>query len=271
MACKEFCVGSTDNTSARSLRKTSRLLSRVHLYRSSTIKESIDILHLNQEILLRLLKHNNLGIEEGILWDNVIKWCRSQTPLINEKNDNNYTNLSEWTLEDFRALGKTLEPFVPFIRFFEISSADFYDKIRPYKKSLPPELYEEMLAFYLRGAKSTLNQLPVGVSLTKLDSNIITWKHAALLGNWIDHTVKHRRNLYRFNLLFRASRDGFTTAFHRKCDEKGRTPVIMVLFTGHFGNGDLGFATGELAMGSCYRRSYDNPIMSIPDTRSEFQ
>ncbi|CAG8562710.1 13035_t:CDS:2 [Ambispora leptoticha] len=193
--------------------------------------ESIDP-RLNKEVLLRLLERDDFIIEEIIIWDSLIKWGRSQRFLINEKNDNNDLNLSEWSLEDFSALGKILEPFIPLVRFFEISSEDFYDKIRPYKKSLPSELYEELMAFYLKGTKPTLNQLPPRIS--KIDSNIITWRHAVLLANWIDHkeqtSVINWYPPYEFNLLFRGSRDEFTaSSFHQKCDEKNSVIVVCRL------------------------------------------
>jgi hypothetical protein len=56
-----------------------------------------------------------------------------------------------------------------------------------------------------------------------LDSILINQKHIALLSNWINSSITH----YKFNLLYRANRDGNTAAeFHARCDNKGATIVI---------------------------------------------
>src|SRR5206468_3672099 len=56
-------------------------------------------------------------------------------------------------------------------------------------------------------------------------------KHIAIFASWIDKKEKFHYNVmntpYKFNLLYRANRDGNTTAdFHAKCDNKGATIFI---------------------------------------------
>jgi len=63
------------------------------------------------------------------------------------------------------------------------------------------------------------------------DSIIIKPRHFAIFSSWIekknDSYYKGRNIPYGFNLLYRASRDGYTAAaFHSKCDDKGATIVI---------------------------------------------
>src|ERR1051325_1716629 len=56
-------------------------------------------------------------------------------------------------------------------------------------------------------------------------------EHIPLFSSWIDKKgsshYNKKNNPYKFNLLYRASRDGNTVkAFHKKCDNKGATIFI---------------------------------------------
>ena len=64
-----------------------------------------------------------------------------------------------------------------------------------------------------------------------LDSTLIKSEHVHLFSSWIDKKDPlhyNKKNIpYKFNLLYRASRDGNTAAsFHEKCDNKGATVVV---------------------------------------------
>lgn len=55
------------------------------------------------------------------------------------------------------------------------------------------------------------------------DSTIIERKQFAIFANWVDKNKNSHYNLrnipYKFNLLYRASRDSYTPeAFHDKCE-----------------------------------------------------
>src|SRR2546423_5181850 len=63
-------------------------------------------------------------------------------------------------------------------------------------------------------------------------SILIQAQHFPIFASWIEkknNSHYNSRNIpYRFNLLYRASRDGNTNAaFHEKCDNKGPTIVIV--------------------------------------------
>ncbi|CAG8632635.1 9340_t:CDS:1, partial [Racocetra persica] len=53
-------------------------------------------------------------------------------------------DVTKWTEKHFISLKKSVEQFIPLIRLFEISSKDFYHKVRPYKKILPQNIYEDL-------------------------------------------------------------------------------------------------------------------------------
>ena len=70
----------------------------------------------------------------------------SQTLELREKDMN---DLSSWNKQDFSALKDTLSQLIIYIRFFGISSEDFYNKIWPFKKVLPKALSEDILSLHM--------------------------------------------------------------------------------------------------------------------------
>ena len=91
-------------------------------------------LSLDQDILYYLLERDDLGIEEVVVWDRLIKWGVEQTPGLGSENN----DLVKWNNENYEALKKTLDQLIPLIRFIEISPRDFFDKVRPYVQNLDP-------------------------------------------------------------------------------------------------------------------------------------
>ncbi|CAG8653054.1 5017_t:CDS:1, partial [Funneliformis mosseae] len=138
-------------------------------------------------------------------------------------------DVATWNQEDFEALKKTLSQFIPLIRFMEITSADFYDKVRPFKAIIPHHIYEEITEFYYKNTLPKLSTLPPRVS--KLESNIIEPMLATVIANWIDKkdsTVHASNNRYKFNLIYLKSRDSFDRkVFHNKCCGQG--PFVALI------------------------------------------
>ncbi|CAG8539544.1 11194_t:CDS:2 [Diversispora eburnea] len=135
---------------------------------------------------------------------------------------------------DFKFLTSILKNYIPLIRFIQFSSEQFKSMVRPYKKILPTELYEELIEYFLTpGIKlNSINTIPPprhGL----IDSTIITSKHAAFIASWVDRKDKQNiyfypyecdENPYDFKLLLRGSRDNFSsTVFHEMCDNKTNT------------------------------------------------
>ena len=75
--------------------------------------------------------------------------------------------------------------------------------------------------------EQTLNLLPKGF----IDSTLVNRKHITLFTNQIDkrdEDTKYINVPYKFNLLYRAGRDGNTNAaFHEKCDNKKATITVV--------------------------------------------
>jgi hypothetical protein len=101
---------------------------------------------LNKDILYNLFRRDDLQIEEIDAWDYLIKWGIEQNPSLRKKSQNG----GKWNNRDYETLKKILSRFIPLIRFSEISSADFFDEVRPYKAIIPNHIYEETMEFYMK-------------------------------------------------------------------------------------------------------------------------
>ncbi|RHZ89566.1 hypothetical protein Glove_13g79 [Diversispora epigaea] len=178
----------------------------------SLIFDSSDFASLPESALVSLLKRDDLQMEEGKIWDYVIKWGIAQNPTLP-------TNVEEWSKENFLTLKTTLQQCLPYIRYFHLSSIEIFDKIRPYKKVLDKQLWEDIqqnLAAPGRPVKSII--LPVRSTLVtelppqKPFSTIISEEHAAEISSWIDRktTTYSTTNIpYKFELILSGTRDGF--------------------------------------------------------------
>ncbi len=170
-----------------------------------------------------MLKRDDLLVEEIDIWDCLIKWGIQTSGL---ESDGNNSNGVKWNQESFETLKKIMSQYIPLIRFVEISSADFYEKVRPYETVIPHHISKEIAEFYHKGT------LPKTVSMMpRIVSTIVNSNLAMILANWIDRNdsnVHSFNNKYKFNLIYKKSWDGFDrTTFHNKCNGQG--PVIILV------------------------------------------
>ena len=106
------------------------------------IFKSLDFASLPEKSLMSLIERDDLQMKEIEVWDNVLKWGHEQNPTL-------ASDPTTWSDNDFRTMENTLQHCLPLIRFVSISSEDFFQKVRPYKKLLKRQLYEELLESYL--------------------------------------------------------------------------------------------------------------------------
>ncbi|RIA97527.1 hypothetical protein C1645_801734 [Glomus cerebriforme] len=182
------------------------------------IFNSDKFINLEASLLKFLLKQDDLRLDEIEIWEYLIKWGLAQEQEFNQ-------DVSKWNQDDFDNFKNIIQKFIPLIRFYDISSQDYLNKVKPYEKILSEELREEILKFHLvPGHKPTLNYLPK----RSIDSTLINQKHVALFANWIDRKDEYIKSPYKFKLLYRASRDGNTaSAFHKNCDNKRATITVV--------------------------------------------
>jgi hypothetical protein len=184
---------------------------------------SDNIISLEAPLLEFLLKQDDLNLDEIEIWDGLIKWGLAQEPKLNQ-------DISKWNKNGMKIFKRIIDKFIPLIRFCNISSEDYFDKVKPYEEILPKELVRgKIIEFHLvPGCNPTFN---LSSPRRFIDSTIINRKHIALFASWIDERnedAKYKINFYKFNLLYRASRDGKKAAvFHSKCDNKGTTIVVV--------------------------------------------
>ncbi|GBB93255.1 hypothetical protein RclHR1_02140008 [Rhizophagus clarus] len=186
-------------------------------------------INLPAPLLEIILGRDDLNLTEVEIWENLIKWGLAQGQTLNK-------DIFEWNQEDFSHFQRILYKFIPLIRFYLISSDDYYYKVKPYEDILSKGLKDDILKFHMVSEyKSTVKILPRHSSYhINFDSVIIEQSkdHLVIFANWIDKRMennKYTKNIpYKFNLLYRVSRDGNTRkAFHGKCDNKGATIVIL--------------------------------------------
>ncbi|CAG8691161.1 29857_t:CDS:2, partial [Racocetra persica] len=161
---------------------------------------------LDKDIFLKLVMRDDLDIEEIDTWKYLIKWGTAQSaPKGKSKAD-----VANWGDNDFASFKRFLDPFIPHIRFHEISRDDFYFHVRPYKKAIPENLYEDLVAYLMANVNPKVSKLPSRCGSINIDSVIIERDKAAAIINWIEkRAIFARKPLYQFRLTYRATRDGF--------------------------------------------------------------
>ncbi|RIA86309.1 hypothetical protein C1645_829457, partial [Glomus cerebriforme] len=103
--------------------------------------------------------------------------------------------------------------------------------IRPYKAVIPHHIYEEVTEFYYKNTLPKTTTLPPRVEKIRIESNLIKSKLANIIAGWIER--KDGKNIklekkYKFDLLYRSSRDGINTnTFRAKCNNQGPCLVLV--------------------------------------------
>ncbi|EXX75928.1 uncharacterized protein OCT59_004922 [Rhizophagus irregularis] len=171
-----------------------------------------------------ILKRDDLNLEEIKIWENLIKWGLAQEQVLNQ-------DISKWSKDDINIFKRVLYKFIPLIRFYDISSRDYFNKVKPYEKLLSKELRDDILKSHMIPEYKPIYTPRHSKNNINIDSVIINREHIVLFSNWIDkkENIKYINDIpYKFNLLYRASRDGNSAKeFHAKCDNMGATIVII--------------------------------------------
>src|SRR5436305_5373982 len=182
-------------------------------------------INLKTSLLEVLLKRDDLDMDEIEIWESLLKWCLAQQNVNNDP--------ANWSKDDITKVKRSLHRFIPLIRFYDVGPADFFYKVYKYKDILPQDLIYDLLEFHIvpnmKPKVDVTSRKPTLKS--KHDSTLVKPEHVHIFSSWIDKKdsshYNKKNNPYKFNLLYRASRDGNTVkTFHEKCDNKGATLVI---------------------------------------------
>ncbi|RIB13325.1 hypothetical protein C2G38_1743339 [Gigaspora rosea] len=198
------------------------------------IFDSENFTSLPEIALTSIIKRDDLQMDEGIIWDNIIRWGIAQ-------NSDLPSNPEDWTRENFLTLKTTLQNCLPYIRFFQMSNDDIVDKVKPYKKILDKTLWDDIFKRFLAPRRRVSSMilpprkifnpiLPSRIT-DQFPSTVINEFHAAEIAAWVDNrtdTYSVANNPYEFKSLLRGTKDGFTPAtFWNLCNKKADTVVVM--------------------------------------------
>ncbi|RGB41615.1 hypothetical protein C1646_685167 [Rhizophagus diaphanus] len=193
---------------------------------------SSDLTKFPEKSLTSLIKRDDLQMKEIEIWEIILKWGLAQ-------NLNLISDPDTWLDDGFKSMKNTLQNCLPLIRFYSLSSKEFFHRVEPYKKLLNQQLYKELLSSYMDpDIKANENiSLPRSLKINGIiDSKIVDLNIVSLITRWIDKVdvnIKFAqfRELYlpyKFQLLLRGSRDGFTPKrFHELCDDKPCTVTFI--------------------------------------------
>ncbi|RHZ75750.1 hypothetical protein Glove_209g54 [Diversispora epigaea] len=201
------------------------------------IFSALDFNSIQENLIINLLKRDELKINEIDIWNHILDWGLHRIEKLSSSSKDS-KDPKTMDSNDFKILASILKNYIPLIRFIQFSSEQFKSMVRPYKKILPVELYEELIEYFLTSGiklNSIITIPPPRHGL--IDSTIITSKHTAFIASWIDrkdkqniyfHSYECDENPYDFKLLLRGSRDNFSsTVFHEMCDNKTNTVCVM--------------------------------------------
>ncbi len=194
------------------------------------IFKSLDFTSIPEKSLVQLIKRDDLQMKEIEVWEHVLKWGLAQNSTL-------LADPNTWSDNDFKTIDNTLQHCLPFIRFFCLSSKEFLQKVHPYKKLLKHQFYEELLNSHLDPDSEPTNNISLPRNI-KIDSEIINnLIIVSYISKWIDKKVIIGNNFanirelylpYKFELLLRGSRDGFTpNKFHTLCNDKPNTVTFI--------------------------------------------
>ncbi|GBB83235.1 hypothetical protein RclHR1_00100039 [Rhizophagus clarus] len=192
------------------------------------IFDSFDFTSLLEKSLIKLIERDDLQMKEIKVWEHVLKWGLAQNPTL-------IPDPVTWTDDDFNKMKNTLQHCFPLVRFFCLSSREFVQKVRPYKKLLKHQLYEDLVNSYMDPDNEPTENILLPRNI-RINSQIIDLRIISIISRWIDEKIidnkfAYIRELYlpyEFKLLLRGSRDGFTPEkFHELCDGKPNTVTFI--------------------------------------------
>ncbi|CAB4418890.1 unnamed protein product [Rhizophagus irregularis] len=188
--------------------KLQELCNNIMSQKPKLLIDSNEFWGLDDEALLSMIQLDYLEMKEVEIWDNLNK------------------------------MGKLYQNLFNIFDFFQMTSQEYYCKVRPLSKLLPKELEEDLLSHYIVPEyKLATKVLPPRKSQNDkiFDSTILTRKYFNIISYWIDNGQEKLPKFtesfrYKYNLLLRGSRDGFESKdFNSKCNNKGATIVIIKL------------------------------------------
>jgi hypothetical protein len=177
-----------------------------------------------EKLLVTVIQSDNLQMNEVQVWEHVLKWGLAQNLELS-------SDPTRFSKENISTLKNILQRCIPFIKFYNLNLNEFSQKVLPYKKILPKELYENLVDYFFDNDNK--KSVPKGIKNININSKIITSQHAELISKWIDSRLKIKNKSISFKLLYRDSRDRSRgmynkfKKFHEICKYQPHTVTIV--------------------------------------------
>ena len=224
--------------STNSLQRLVDYCSQLMLSSPDIILKSNNMADLPKATFINLLKSDELNMDEGDVWMSAVQWAVNQISGLTITD-----NPINWSATDVNTVKDIIAECIPHIRFFNISSEAFNEKVVPYIELLPRELRSDLFYYYLQNNyKPKPQMLPQRKGQRKLpdiDSVVINKQQASWILQKIAESAQNGRVPsreqivpYKLSLLYRESRDGsndlktIAKNFRRMCRNKGPTIAV---------------------------------------------
>ncbi|RIB18897.1 hypothetical protein C2G38_1311920 [Gigaspora rosea] len=194
------------------------------------IFDSHEFITIQENALVSIISRDDLQTDEVKIWNYIIEWVIAQ-------NLGLPTDPEDWSNENFLALKTTLQNCLPHIRYFQMSGDDIFNYVLPYHQILEKNLWKDMIKMFMTDQPISSKILPPRIILKlptrNVDppSKVINEAHATEIASWIDkkeNTYSVTNNPYKFKLILRGTRDGFTKdSFWKLCDKRTHLVVVM--------------------------------------------
>ncbi|CAG8438309.1 4782_t:CDS:2 [Ambispora gerdemannii] len=251
---------------------------------AETIFECEDFTSLSEETLVSLLLIDSLRLKEIEIWNKVIKWgifqCQSSP-----------ADLSSWTPRHFETLRGNLSRCIPLIRFFDISSEDFHQRVLPFQQIIPDQILKGLIDYHRAGYAPITPMLP-SRSPFMYSSTLLRKQHAKFLSraiegsssssiNGISTPCVNNTSQYSWQSKggFEYTTESFIFQLHEQTCKNGILsrvvdPTKAVYFWQNFGpefgsGSDLALRENfkDPSQSFCRQKSYEEPIIPGADRR----
>ena len=92
---------------------------------------------LEEDILISLLRRDDLLIEEVELWKYVLRWVLDKHPRVDH-------DPRKWSADNVNQIKASIKVMINLIRFFSLSPNEYREEVRQYGRLLPKRLVKEL-------------------------------------------------------------------------------------------------------------------------------
>ncbi|CAG8606787.1 12695_t:CDS:2, partial [Ambispora gerdemannii] len=97
-------------------------------------------------VLFKDSEDQNVSIKVGQGSD--IKTFTAHSVILRARSQYFFTIVESWSADSLQQFKTLIEDCIPYIRFFQISSLDYYHKVHQFKGVLPSKLKKDLKAYY---------------------------------------------------------------------------------------------------------------------------